>query len=153
MGEEINNAGMVHTMPVASSPSTASPSHGQQLPKRQLSMELLPWGCSIQGWHILRNYPKALLLVIGGSVAHNPQGPLNTLVKSALKGHMHGRAVVSYVRAEALRHDDFCSLELWGFPEALQTCRDGDSVLSRISHSNLIPCSWYFSFCHPRGLK
>ena len=113
-----------------------------------------PWSCSIQGWCIFGNYPKALLLVIGGSVAHNPQGPLNTLVKSSLKGHTHGWAVVSYVRAEALEHDDFCSLELWSFPEAPQTHRDGDPVLSRISDSNSIPCSWYFSLlCHPRGLK
>lgn len=151
---EINNIGTVHTMPMASSPSTASPSHGQQLPKRQLSMELLPWACSIQGWHVFGNYPKALLLVTGGSVAHNPQGPLNALVKSSLKGHTHGWAATSYIRAEALKHNHFCSLELWGFPGALHTCRDGDPVLRRISDSNLIPFSWYFSLlCHPRDLK
>jgi len=43
---------------------------------------------------------------------HNPQGPLNTPIRSILKGHMHGWAVVLYIRAAALKCDDFCSLEL-----------------------------------------
>lgn len=135
-------------MPCLWCPSTASPIHGQLLPKKQLSTELLPWGCSIPQWHKFGSFPQCFLLSNRRLCVTQPLGTLKHPAESALRGHPHRWAAVLCAGAEALKNQWFL------FPEALWKCKDGGVISSRISDGNLVHSSQYFSLlCHPRNLK